>query len=154
MDSSAAELVKLVQELKLAIQNAQSRTTDLIVSRAELEIKTTTTIGPSGALKWGPVEIDGHYTESQIQTLCLALTPMPKPVRLMKPTADALADAIASISAAVHESVSTEPKFGLDEGTVSLNIVVEKGGKLSVVAGGGINSNNVHTLTLTLKAAA
>jgi hypothetical protein len=151
MDASTNELVHLVQELKRAIQSAQSRTPDIVVVRAELEIKTTTAAGPSGSIKWGPVEIDGHYTESQIQTLCLALTPVPKSLTLMKPAADALVDAIASISAAAHESISTEPRFSLEQGLISLNIGIDKGGKLSVVTGGGINSNNVHTLNLTLK---
>ena len=144
-------LVKLVQDIKQAIQDAQIETPDIIVTKATLEVKTTTESGPNAGFKLGPVEIGLHYTETQIQTMTLVLTPIAKVVELMSPPADALTMAITAVSAAAQEAARAEPRFGLQEATVSLNIGLDKGGKLTAVVGGGISANNVHTLTLTLK---
>jgi hypothetical protein len=114
-------------------------------------VKVTISGGPHAGFKWGPVEFGGHYTETQIQTLNLKLAPVPKLLELMSTTSDALTDAITSISSVVHEALRSEPRFGLDEATVSLNVGIDEGGKITVIAGGGINSKNAHTLTLTLK---
>jgi hypothetical protein len=151
MADQSDALVQLVQDVKTAIQDAQEQTPDILVTKAELTLKTTTEAGPGLDIKLGPVEIGGHYTTTEIQTLTLVLVPMPKVVALMSPAADALTASIVAINAAAREAARAEPRFGLDAATVSLNLGIDKGGKVTAVFGGGINANNLHTLTLTLK---
>ncbi|MBV8593962.1 MAG: hypothetical protein JOZ27_06665 [Caulobacteraceae bacterium] len=151
MPASSDAIVSLVQAVKAAIQDAQDETPDIVVTQAVLEVKATTEGGPAVGFKWGPVEIGGAYTKSQVMTLSLTLTPMPKVVELMSVPEDALVAAIASVSEAARAAVASEPRFGLEQAVVTLNIGVTKSGKLTAVVGGGVSSDELHTLTLTLK---
>ncbi len=149
--TKSEEIVALVRDLKSAIQQAQLQTPDIVVTRAELELKATLTKGPGVEAKFQALELSGHYTRSEIQTLNLSLTPKPPAVRAFSPVSDQLADAIATISFAAREAANSNPKFDLQESSVSLNIGVDKGGKAMVIVGGTAESSNYHTLKLTLK---
>jgi hypothetical protein len=148
---SKPDIVSLVSDIKRAIQNAQLQTPDLLVTQADLEIKTTSTAGLRvGGFKWGPVELGGSYTQTQIQTVHMTLTPAPAVIELMSPPTDALTEAIASISAAAREAALAEPRFVLKEATICLNVGIDADGKLTIVVGGEAGSNNVHELKLTV----
>lgn len=151
MASQFGPLQDLIRDVKLAIQNAQLRTPDIIVTKAELEIKTTLSGGPGIEGKIGPVEISGQYSKSQIQTLSLVLVPKPSAIELMGPRTDSLTDAIALISSAAREAAASEPRFALNEATVELNFAVDKSGKAMFIVGADISTTNTHTLVLTLQ---
>jgi hypothetical protein len=144
-------LVGLVHDIKTAIQNAQQETPDILITKAECGLKTTLSKGPKGGVKLGPVEIGGKYVWTDIQTLSLTLTPIPRVVELFSPASDALTQGIAAISMAANDAASSEPRFGMDEATVEINFGVDASGSITVFAGGEVSDQNVHTLKLTLK---
>jgi hypothetical protein len=143
-------LADLVRDIKTAIQNAQQQTPDILITKAECSLKATLSGGPKGGLTLGPVQIGGKYVRSQIQTLSLTLTPVPRVAELMSPASDALTKGIAAISAAANEAASSEPRFGLNEATVEINFGIDASGSVTVFVGGEVGEQNVHTLKLTL----
>lgn len=105
----------------------------------------------STKFKLVPLEVSGHYKETEIQTIALSLVPEPATLELMSRVSDELADAIEVIKTAVQEAARSAPTFGLAEATVSLNVGVAKDGKLSVIIGGSMESVTTHTVKLILK---
>lgn len=146
--SSSDQLADVVRQLKKAIQEAQLRTPDIVVARADLQIKTTLSGGPGVDFSFHALELSGSYVRSQVQTLTMSLTPRPPAMELMSPVSDQLADAIAAISTAAREAAVSEPAFDLQDATIELNIGVDKQGKAMIIAGGTVDSANYHTLTL------
>ena len=151
MSTAPDALVSAASDIKTAIQNAQVLTPDIMITKAQIQLKTTLEAGPNASFKLGPVEIGGKYTSSEIQTLSLSLTPLPKAVALMSAASDALTQGIVAVSRAATLAASSEPAFGLDEATVDLNFGTDKSGKVTFVVGGEGESTNTHTMTLTLK---
>lgn len=151
MSSETKTLVDLVKEIKTAIQDAQGQNPEILIAKAECELKTGLVAGPSGFIELGPIKIGGKYAESEIQTLSLSLTPVPPTVELFGRAADALTQGIAAISKAATEAASSAPRFGLDGATVEIKFGVDANGKIEFVIGGGVERNTAHTLKLTLK---
>jgi hypothetical protein len=144
-------LVSAVSDIKAAIQNAQQLTPDILISKAELDLKTTLEAGPNASFKLGPVEFGGKYTASQVQTLSLKLTPAPRLVEPKSLASDALTAGIVAVNLAAKAAASSAPAFGLDEATVEINFGTDKSGKVTFIIGGEGESTNTHTMKLTLK---
>lgn len=147
-------LIALVNDVKTAIQHAQDQTPDVAVTKAELELKTTFSGGAGVDWKIAALELSGKYTQSEVQTLHLVLTPQQSRLVPFSKVSDRLADAIAAISSAAKAAADSQPSFTLEASTVTLNLGVDKGGKAMIVAGGSAASSNYHTLTLTIGPAA
>jgi hypothetical protein len=148
---SADQLIDIVRQLKRAIQEAQSQTPDITMTSATVELKTTLSGGPGMDVSFHALELSGAYTHSEIQTLTISLTPHPPAIELMSPISDQLIDAIAAISSAAREAAVSEPRFDLQDATITLNIGVDKQGKAMIIVGGSAASSNYHTLTLSVK---
>lgn len=121
------------------------------LTSATVELKTTLSGGPGVDASFHALQLSGSYTHSEIQTLTISLTPRPPAIELMSPVSDQLIDAIAAISSAAREAAVSEPKFDLQEATISLNIGVDKQGNAMIIVGGSADSSNYHTLTLNVK---
>jgi len=144
------ELVDLIRSIKYAVQNAQLRTPEITIDKAELELKTVFSGGVSAAAKLGPVDLGGTYSDSEIQTLSPALVPAPPDVKLMSPASDRLTEAIVAVSNAARAAATSEPRFELSEATVEIKFGVDKTGKAQVFIGADIALSRSNTLTLTL----
>ncbi len=151
--NSSDQFADVVRQLKKAIQEAQLRAPDIVVTRADLQLKTTLSGGPGVDVSFHALELSGSYVRSQVQTLTMSLTPHPPAIELMSPVSDQLADAIATISSAARDAAVSEPRFDLQDATIELNIGVDKHGKAMVIAGGTVDSANYHTLTLHVQPA-
>jgi hypothetical protein len=142
------QLVDIVRQLKVAIQQAQLKTPGIRISRADVELKTTLTGGAGVDARFQVLEVTGKYTGTEIQTLQMTLTPHPPALELMSPMSDGLVDAIAAISAGAAAAAAEAPKFDLKAARITLNIGVDRAGKVLIFVGGSVESSNYHTLTL------
>jgi hypothetical protein len=149
-------IVDLIQQVKSAIRHAEDRSPDkkLAVTQVDLEIKTTfkKEIEADGKVSWLPIpiELTAHHTQSEIQTLSLTLVPLKTAAVLMGTVADELADAIEAIRAGLEEAAESYPPFNLKDASISLNIGTTTDGKVMVIVGGEVDSENAHTVKLTL----
>lgn len=160
-DQHTLTVVELVKQVKEAIRLAEERVPDkkLAVTKVDLEIKTTfkKQAGAEGKINWLPVplELSAHYRQSDVQTISMTLIPEQGPVLMGKAEsfAEELADAVQVVKACVEEAAATDPPFGLKESTVTLNVVTSKDGKVQIIAGGDMSSENAHTVKLSLSSA-
>lgn len=152
-------IVDLVRQVKEAIRHAEDRNPDkkLAVTQVDLEIKATfkKQIGADGKVSWLPVPVDlsAHHASSEVQTISLSLVPLAPKAVLMGTVADELADAIQAIRAGLREAAQSNPPFTLKDASVSLALGTTSDGKVQVVVGGQVDSENTHTVKLTLGAA-
>jgi len=148
-------IMDLVRQVKEAIRQMESSRPDkkLKISKVDLEIKTTLKkeVGASGKVKWLPIpiELSANHQKSEIQTITLSLVPT-ETVLMKGSVSDELADAIKVIRVGVEEAAKSNPPFDLKEATVSLNIGSTKDGKIQVIVGGGIKTENTHSVKLYL----
>jgi hypothetical protein len=149
-------IVDLVRQVKAAIRHAEDRNPDkkLTVTQVDLEIKATfkKQIGADGKVSWFPVPIDlsAHHGSSEVQTISLCFIPAKFGAVLMGTVADELADAIESIRVALEEAAQSNPPFTLKDASVSLELGTTSDGKVQVIVGGEADSENTHTVKLTL----
>jgi hypothetical protein len=152
-------IVDLIRQVKSAIRHAEDRNPDkkLAVTQVDLEIKTTfkKEIDADGKVSWLPIpiELSAHHSKSEIQTLSLSLVPVKTGAVLMGTVADELADAIQTIRAGLEEAAQSYPPFNLKDASIALNIGTTSDGKVQVIVGGEVDSENTHTVTLALEAA-
>lgn len=154
-DDGSATVRDLVRDVKKAIQHVQEQLDehDLIISNVDLEIKTTLTRSGGGEFKLSiiPLDLSGHYTETDIQTIKLSMVPRESAVELLGSVQDELAKAINIIGATIEEAASSEPVFDLSETTITLNFGVTTDGKISIIASAGGERERTHTVQLTLR---
>ncbi len=98
-----------------------------------------------------PLDLSGHYTETDIQTVRLSLVPRESAVELLGSVKDELAKAINIIVATIEEAAGSEPIFDLSETTITLNFGVTTDGKISIIASAGGKRERTHTVQLTLR---
>jgi hypothetical protein len=147
------EAVAAVRSIKEAIAESQQEIEDagLRVSKVELVLVTALTKSIGGGFKIKIVGAEAHHTRADTQTLTLDLTPTPTLESMGPSLGDELRDAIVATAAATNEASAGEPRFGLDEASVALQVQIKNDGKVSVFVEGSGERGTTHTLTLTLK---
>ncbi len=148
--------VDLVGKIKSAIQQAADELAfkKLSVTKAEVELVIHTVWSAGLKLDVSGLGFDTSHTSDTIHTLHIKLVPQPKAPALEEgrpDITDDLALAITVIADVMQKSVETEPRFQLDEATVSLNIKVDTNGKVSLIASGGGTAGGAGTVILTIK---
>jgi hypothetical protein len=149
-----SDAVEAVRSIKSAIAESQQQLDDagLEVSKVELALETALTRAVGGGFKLKIVDIEGHHSRADTQTLTLDLTPIKTQLEGLGPSlADELANAIVATAEATTEAAASAPRFGLEEASVSLQVEISNDGKVSVFVEGSGEKATTHTLTLTLK---
>lgn len=150
LDKTARDFIR---EIKAALQKVQ-RSLDseaLSIKKLELELKTTVTKIVGGGFSIKIIDLEAHHQREDEQTLTIALVPAADGVDLMAGVSEELTEAILAIAVAAKEAADTEPKFALDEATISIAVGMTNDGKVKVFVEGSGSRENTHTATLTLK---
>lgn len=154
---AVVELVQQVKEAILEIERQPDRT--VRVAKVQLEIKAVLERGLGGEheFKLVPAKLSGSYTEAEIQTICVILTP-PLPSIFKTHEAlelkDELVRAVNVIKIAVAEAARSSPVFGLGEAVVLVHLGVTEEGALTVLTlGASAKAQTTHTVKLTLASA-
>jgi hypothetical protein len=147
--------VRLVREVKGAILETADdlAAQGLQVRQVDLELKTRLARQFGGALRVKIIELSGQVAKEEVQTIMISLVPRPEALRLMGPVSEELRESVEVISSAVREAAQSAPIFDLDSASVSLEVGVERSGKVSVFLEGSGKRGNTHTITLTLASA-
>ena len=129
------------------------------VVRIELTLRTVAERAVGGEVRLTiPIvgqEVGGGADTSwqQVQTVQLTLVP---PYGLPKRApgwglSEELARAVLGVEDAVRTAADTEPRFELARASVELNLVVGRGGRLSLVAKGSFGREVAHTVKVHLE---
>lgn len=150
------QLTKIVQEVKQAIGEVQSRIrgNGYQIAKIELELKTSLDYTGGAELpKIIGVVLSASAKHTDAQTIQLTLVPSKRPA--LEPRAETiseqLAKAITVISAAVKEAAASATALDLSEASVTLNFATDTQGKISVIVMAGMDFVSSHTIKLTLK---
>ncbi|MGD0575529.1 MAG: trypco2 family protein [Anaerolineales bacterium] len=150
------QLTKIVQEVKQAIGEVQSRIrgNGYQIAKIELELKTSLDYtGGAESPKIIGVVLSASAKHTDAQTIQLTLVPSKRPA--LEPRAETiseqLAKAITVISAAVKEAAASATALDLSEASVTLNFATDTQGKISVIVMAGMDFVSSHTIKLTLK---
>jgi hypothetical protein len=147
------DAVKAVRNVKNAIAQSQRRLDEagLAVSKVQLALETALTWEAGVGFKIKIIDLEATHTHASSQTLTLDLTPGPQLEGLGPSLAEELEQAIVATAAATREAAATEPRFGLDEASVALQVAISNDGKVAVFVSGGGEKTTTHTLTVTLQ---
>jgi hypothetical protein len=151
-------LVDLVRQLEGALAIVASRTKKeklgVTLQKADLRLKVatkkSTIIG--GKIEWGvSVDVSAGGEWSRAHTLVLSLIPKVK-IEMGKPESEELADTIFEIASAISTLQKTvSGHFNASEASISIDVEQSKNGKVQVVAGGGAQRINSHTVELSFR---
>jgi hypothetical protein len=149
--------VDLVGNIKAAIQKAAGELAAkrLEITKAEVDLVIHTTLAGGLKLDVGGIGGEAGHTRDTIHTLHISLVPKPAPTTkgIRPDITDDLALAIPVIAGVMQKAVDAEPRFDLDEATVSLVIKVDTNGKISLLASAEGTAGGAGTVVLTIKPA-
>jgi len=149
----------IISKVKKAIREVERRSyrSELGVKIEKLDLKLKAYNNKEGGveLKLPIVDtalgLEGNISKEETQTIELTLVPVEN-VRLFgdEEIEDNLVDLIMGIEQGIKNAIVEAPRFKLQSASVELNFIVSSGGKISVVAKGGMKSETTHNLKLYL----
>jgi hypothetical protein len=151
-------LVDLVSQIEEALAIVASRTKNeklgVTLQKADLRLKVATKKSAivGGKIEWGvSIDLSAESAWSRAHTLVLSLIPKVK-IEMGKPESEELADTIFQSASAINTLQKTvSGHFNPSEASVSIDIEQSKDGKVQVVAGGGAQRTNSHTIELSFR---
>jgi hypothetical protein len=157
MDDSK-QLVALVTELEMALaivgQRLQDQKVGIALQNVELELNVEVKKKVEAGVKFDvvvPVDTSASTEWKNKHTMTLSLTPT-KTMKLGKPEHEELADAIFALATATGQvKKAASPNFALNGATLSMEVGVNKEGKLQVIAGPGGGTESSHKIKLTFR---
>jgi Trypsin-co-occurring domain 2 len=158
--NDSEQLVALVTQIEMALAIVAQRLRDqqagLVLQKIELElnVQVTKKIEIGGKADFG-VSLDASASTEwkNKHTVAISLTPRTT-IKLGKPEHEELADALFALAlATVKVSKAGAPNFALNEASLSIEIGINRQGKIQIIAGPGGGTESSHKINLSFRPA-
>jgi hypothetical protein len=154
-----SQIDKVISRVKTAIREVEQRSyksqMGIRIEKLDLTLKAYNSKEGGIELKLPIVDtalgLETNISKGETQTIELTLVPVEE-TKLFgdEEIEENLVNLIMGIEQGIKKALVDAPRFKLQKASVELNFVVNGGGKISIVAKGGMKSETTHNLKLYL----
>ncbi len=156
MEDEGVAIDEIIVKVKKAIRDVEEQSLredmQFKVDKLELTLKAFSSKDVGGKITFKiPIEFGfgAKITDQKIQTIALSFVPVEEMHMFGREDIEKdLVEAIHAIKEGIRNAAEESPKFKLQEAQVGLDFVLDKEGKISVIAQGSGESQITHSLKL------